>query len=73
MSDADKKFRNEMIAFIAQLESADQPTKEYAANHLKNGLEGKLTGDAQAFVDDLCELILTGEPNDVAKYLGLVS
>lgn len=73
MSDADKKFRNEMIAFIAQLESADQPTKEYAANHLKNGLEGMLSEGGQNFIDDLCELILTGEPNDVAKFLGLTS
>lgn len=73
MCESDKSLRCSLIAFLAEFENADQETKEAEVKIIKEGLEGKLSDGGQAFIDDLCKLILTGEPNDVSKFLGLIS
>jgi|GEM_PF-3997367 len=73
MSKSDQALISAVRRLLIELKDVDPQIREDTAKWLKEGLEGKLSEGGQAFVDDLCELLIAGEPNDVAKYLGLIS
>ncbi|EPH96469.1 hypothetical protein D922_00865 [Enterococcus faecalis 06-MB-DW-09] len=72
MTESDELLGQAVSQFLSVLKNADQQKREGAAKWLKEGLEGELSEGGQNFIDDLCELILTGEPNDVSKFLELL-
>lgn len=73
MSKSDQALISAVRRLLIELKDVDPQIREDAAKWLKEGLEGKLSEGGQAFVDDLCELLTTGEPNNITKYLGLTS
>lgn len=72
MIESDELLGQAVRQFLSILKNADQQKREGAAKWLQEGLEGKLSEGGQAFVDDLCELIIAGELNDLAKHLELL-
>lgn len=72
MSKSDQALISAVRRLLIQLKDVHPQIREDTAKWLKEGLEGKLSEGGQAFVDDLCELIIAGELNDVAKHLELL-
>lgn len=72
MTESDELLGQAVSQFLSVLKNADQQKREGAAKWLKEGLEGELSEGGQNFIDDLCELIIAGELNDVAKHLALL-
>lgn len=72
MTESDELLEQAVRQFLSVLKNADQQKREGAAKWLKEGLKGKIEPGGQTFIDDLCELIIAGELNDVAKHLELL-
>ncbi|MFP8917789.1 hypothetical protein ACLI5Y_13350 [Enterococcus innesii] len=73
MSKSNEALKITARRFLVEFKDADQQTKEELTDYIQMRLSGKLSPGGKRFIEELFELLLTGEPNDVAKYLGLIS
>jgi len=69
MSKSNEELKITVRRFLVEFKDADQQTKEELTEYIQMRLAGKLSPRGKRFIEELCELLLTGEPNDVKKYL----
>lgn len=57
--------------FIIQMSKADQSTRERVANEMQEQLRENLSPAGQSFVDDLCQWLVTQEPDKAIQEMGV--
>ncbi|WP_062805026.1 hypothetical protein [Enterococcus pernyi] len=56
---------------IIQMSKADQSTRERVANEMQEQLRENLSPAGQSFVDDLCQRLVTQEPDTAIQEMGV--
>lgn len=65
------EFKLVVKKFIMQASNADQSTRERIINELQEDVKGKLSPAGQSFIDDLCQWLVTQEPDKAIQEMGV--